>query len=61
MNIIVGPGKHKKIEMRENIKKVRKWFESNPESTIKDCCDGTGLSHVTVRKHINSINSSHEK
>jgi hypothetical protein len=39
----------------ENKKKIRDWFVNNPYSTKAECVRGTGLSKVTVYKHIKSI------
>lgn len=38
-----------------NRQRVAKWFKKNPNTTITDCCKGTGLSYPTVKGHINAI------
>jgi len=39
----------------ENRKLIKQWFIDNPDSTKADCVRGTGLSKVTVYKHIKAI------
>jgi hypothetical protein len=53
MNITDGRGSNSKELKRKNFEVVRSWFKNNPKSTIKECCDGTGLSYPTVRARIN--------
>lgn len=50
-----GRGKHQIKKKEVNIKKVKDWLKSNPEGFIKDCCNETDLSYLTVRKHIDYL------
>ena len=50
-----GRGQNKKRDAIINFKKVHAYFIKYPDSTISDCCDSTGLTYKTVKKHINSI------
>lgn len=44
-----------KDQWKENRALIKKWFKDNPNSTITDCSRGTGISRVTVHKHIKDI------
>ena len=55
MNIIDGRGQKQKEAAKANQRIVKEWFDSNPDSTIKECCNAVNLTYKTVRKHIDSI------
>ena len=38
-----------------NRRAVSDWFKNNPNTTITECCKGTGLSYPTVKRHIVAI------
>lgn len=46
--------KNKRIKLK-NIEAVKTFFKKNPDTTIKECCEQTGLSYPTVRRHLNSL------
>ena len=43
-----------------NRQSVSDWFKKNPNTTITDCCKGTGLSYPTVKGHINAITTGNK-
>jgi len=45
-------GYHMKKKEADNMMRVYEWFKENRTGTMKDCQESTGLSHVTVRKHM---------
>ena len=55
MDVVDGRGKHKKILSEENRNTIKHYFKWSPDSTISDCCNATGLSYPTVKKHILAI------
>jgi len=61
MNISDGRGQHKKTLSDENRIIVRLYFKWNPASTITQCCDGTGLTYKTVKRHILAIQAEEGK
>lgn len=48
MKIKDGRGLFMKERKQNNIKKIKEFFNANPNSTKKDCVEATGLSHTTV-------------
>jgi len=50
-----GRGENKKHVATENREIVRKWFKKNKNTTIKECCEGVGMTYKTVRGHIDAI------
>jgi len=50
-----GRGEYKKEVSRKNREIIRAWLKKNPDKTLTDCKKDTGLSSVTVRKHIDAI------
>ena len=57
MEIKDGRGMNKTKESEENREKIAKWFERNPGSTKKQCCDAIGISYKTVQKHLKVISN----
>jgi len=55
MEVAEGRGMHTKIIAAKNKRNVKLWFQENPNSTKKECCDGLCLTYVTVRKHLKSL------
>lgn len=55
MEIQDGRGLHTKKIESENIKKVKDFFKKNPNSTQTECSEETGLSLVTIRKHVRNL------
>ena len=55
MNVQDGRGLERAALGRENIEKVRSFFDKNPGSTQADCLRATGLSRPTVAKAIKII------
>ncbi len=58
--IIVSNTHHMKKVSEKNRAKIIKWFEKNPGETMKACHEKTGISYLTVRKHVKSILSEKE-
>lgn len=50
-----GRGDFKKEVARKNRETIRAWLEKNPDGTLTDCKNATGLAYATVRKHIDAI------
>ena len=50
-----GRGDFKKEVSRKNREIIRAWLKKNPDKTVTDCKNDTGLSYVTVRRHIEAI------
>ncbi len=50
-----GRGLHRKDVGAKNREIIIKFFKENPDSTRTECAVTTGLSHVTIRKHLNDI------
>jgi len=50
-----GRGEYKKEVSRKNREIIRAWLEKNPDKTLTECKKDTGLSYLTVRKHIDAI------
>lgn len=48
-------GQHMKKKEKKNFKSVQFWVMNNPDGTMKECEKHTGLSHVTVRKHMRAL------
>jgi hypothetical protein len=48
-------GLHMKEKEKENRASVLMWIMNNPNGKMKDCEEWTGLSHVTVRKHMREL------
>jgi len=55
MEVIDGRGKHKLVLKANNKTKVKAWILANPGRFIKDCCEGTGLTYKTVKRHILAV------
>ena len=39
----------------KNIKAVAKFYKENPDAMMKDCESATGLSPLTVRRHVKTL------
>ncbi|MCP4365395.1 MAG: hypothetical protein GY800_08885 [Planctomycetes bacterium] len=50
----------KKVEA-ENRDVVRHYFRQNPDALMKDCQEATGLSAVTVRKHVRLLSKKEKR
>ena len=50
-----GRGDFKKEVSRKNREIIRAWIKKNPDGTLTDCKNDTGLAYATVRKHIDAI------
>jgi len=48
-----GRGQHMTAKAEKNKKRVIKWVEAHPNSTLKEAAKALGLSVVTVRKYTN--------
>jgi hypothetical protein len=55
MKIIDGRGQHTKVMEKENLEKVKVFFSEYPSKTQTDCSKYTGLSLVTIRKHLKTL------
>lgn len=55
MKITDGRGKHTKIVEKENLEKVKDFFNKHPNKTQTDCSKYTGLSLTTIRKHLKTM------
>jgi predicted ArsR family transcriptional regulator len=50
-----GRGDFKKEIARKNREIIRAYLEKNPDKTLTDCKNDTGLAYATVRKHLDAI------
>ncbi len=57
MEIKSAHGKHRILVAEENRAKVKTFFADNPDCSIADCQRQLNLTYITVRKHIDAINS----
>ena len=48
-------GKHRIKTKDENIEAVAKFYKDNPNGMMKDCEVATGLSPLTVRRHVKTL------
>ena len=55
MDIYDGRGKHMIEVAKMNRQTIKKWFEDNPGETMKECHRQTGISYLTVRKHVKDL------
>ena len=55
MKILDGRTRRSALIKATNRAAVVAWFENNPDTTIAECCKGTGLSYPTVKGHIDEI------
>lgn len=55
MKIKDGRGQHTKTMARINLEKVKDFFNEHPNKTQTDCSKYTGLSLVTIRKHLKTL------
>lgn len=53
--MIDGRGKHMVKKRKKNFEIVKKFFEKNPGAMMIDCQKATGLSPVTVRRHVKEM------
>lgn len=61
MEIKVNQGDHMKRIKAKNRSSVKAWFETNPESTITECCKGLGLTYRTVRAGVDEFMAEGEE
>ncbi len=57
MEVGTARGKHKTEEALRNKERVRAFFEGNKGAGVTACKRELNLSYLTVRKHIDAINS----
>ncbi len=55
MQVKESRGQHMKKVEAENRDIVRHFFMTHPDALMKDCQEATGLSAVTVRKHVRKL------
>ena len=48
-------GRHMVRIKGKNIKAVAKFYKDNPDAMMKDCEVETGLSPMTVRRHVKTL------
>ena len=60
MDIKDGRGQHRKDVEQENRENIIKFFTEYPNGTRTDCSKATGLSLVTIRRHLKEINQCTE-
>ena len=51
MQFVDGRGQNKVALAKENLEKVRAWYEANEKSNYTEACKGTSLTYKTVPLH----------